>query len=379
LFEWLHENYPQVMITTGGIHATICYDQILKKYPYVIVVRGEGEITMAELAEKPPLQLVEGIAYNLMGKIVLTPPRPLIKDLDILPFPTHKYFQEYTSRVAANIMTSRGCPNKPACSYCSLNPTAGNVVRFRSVKNSVDEIEHIYKNFKNVKVIQFCDDAFFTRPCRVIEICDEIVRRGIKLKFICQARAKPCTREMALAMDRAGFYMITIGMESGDPQILKNIHKNFTVEDILHLYDVFKGTNVKIFVLQIVGCKGETWETIETTGKFVQRLQKMQYNFYAFPNLLMVFPGTEVYRDMVAAGIMTDDFWMTDKVAPVYTVEHSLEELMAMQEELIDWVSCDRLWTVNGFRKQWKLIPTIYWYKFWHFWWPRYVTKEEVW
>ena len=383
LFEWLHEHHPGIVITTGGIHATICYEQILKKYPYVIVVRGEGEITMEELAATlavpfADITSVDGIAIFREGKVVLTNPRALIKDLDILPFPNHKYFQEYTSRVAANIMTSRGCPF--SCSYCSLNPTSKKTVRFRSVKNSVDEIEYIYKTFPNVKVIQFCDDAFSTRPDRVIEICDEIVRRGIKLKFIAQMRAKPATREMARAMEWAGFYMITIGMETGDDQILKNIHKNFTINDVRHLYDVFEGTNVKIFVLQIVGCKGETWQTIENTGKFVQELQKRQYNFYAFPNLLMVFPGTEVYQDMKDAGILTDDYWMhPDALAPVYTVEHPLEELMKMQEELIDWVSCDRLWTLNGFRKQWKLIPTIYWYKFWHFIWPRYVTHEEVW
>jgi hypothetical protein len=93
----------------------------------------------------------------------------------------------------------------------------------------------------------------------------------------------------------------------------------------------------------------------------------------------MVFPGTELAKNMYDAGIITEDFWMTDALTPVYTVDHPLEELEAMQEELIDWVSCDRLWTWNGFRKQWRLIPAIYWYKFWHFIWPRYVTKEEVW
>jgi radical SAM superfamily enzyme YgiQ (UPF0313 family) len=378
LVEWLHKNYPSILITMGGIHATICYEQILKKYPYVVIVRGEGEITMAELAGSPANLLdTPGLAISVRGVPVLTEPRPLICDLDTLPFPNHRYFQESAHRVAANMMTSRGCPNR--CSFCCLNPTAGTTVRFRSVKNSVDEIEYIYKNFTNVKIIQFCDDAFFTRPSRVVAICNEIVKRGIKLKFICQARAKPCTREMAEAMQRAGFYMITIGMETGDPGILKGIHKNFSLADILNLYEVFKGTGIKIFVLQIVGLPGETWESMRNTGRFVQKLQGIQYNFYAFPNLAMVFPGTELARNMYKAGIITEDFWMTDTLTPVYTVDHPLAELEAMQEELIDWVSCDRLWTREGFRKQWRLIPAIYWYKFWHFIWPRYVTKEEVW
>jgi radical SAM superfamily enzyme YgiQ (UPF0313 family) len=378
LVEWLHLHYPEILITMGGIHATICYEQILKRYPYVVIVRGEGEITMSELASgEYSLKEVSGIAYHNEYEIVLTAPRPLICDLDTLPFPNHRYFQESAHRVAANIMTSRGCPNR--CSFCCLNPTAGTTVRFRSVKNSVDEIEYIYKTFPNVKVIQFCDDAFFTRPSRVVAICNEIVRRGIKLKFICQARAKPCTREMAEAMQRAGFYMITIGMETGDPGILKRIHKNFSLADILRLYKTFEGTGIKIFVLQIVGLPGETWESMRNTGRFVRKLQGLQYNFYAFPNLAMVFPGTELAEDMYKAGVITPDFWMGSALTPVYTVDHSLEELEAMQEELIDYVSCDRLWTLNGFRKQWRLIPAIHWYKFWHFIWPRYVTHEEVW
>ena len=377
LIEWLHDNYPQIIITVGGIHATVCYDQILRKYPYVIVVRGEGEITMEELAENPPLQLVEGIAYVRQGEVVLTPPRPLIKDLDMLPLPNHKHFHENADRNAANMITSRGCPNR--CSFCCLNPTSGTTVRFRSVKNTVDEIEYIYRNLTNVKIIQFCDDAFFTRPSRVIEICDEIVRRGIKLRYTAQARAKPCTPEMAQAMKRAGFYFVIIGMESGDDGILKKCHKNFTVADLERTNRIFAEVGLPVFQLMIVGLPGETWDTVKRTGETIQRFQKENYNYYAAPNIAMVFPGTELAEEMVKAGRLTEDYWMTNGMTPTYTVEHSEAELKAMQEELLDYVCCDRLWTRGGFGKQWHLIPQIYWYKFWHFWWPRHVSGELVW
>jgi radical SAM superfamily enzyme YgiQ (UPF0313 family) len=659
LVEWLHAQAPNVKIVMGGIHPTICYEQILKKYPYIVIIRGEGEVTFDELIKEwnrpvPKLLTIDGLALNVNDEVVLTAPRQLIQDLDSLPFPNHKYFQESCNRTAANMMTSRGCPNRclsgetiidttngkfkiedlvgqkpkiltrhpitkdclyaqtsivdktgeneplvrvsfkeggyidctpdhqfitfkngnqscgtrefvkeaselkpgesvraihreiqngsyetivwgrrkrelkhrlilesilgrgltegetchhldhntenniesnliltnphdhivsyhpeisqrmidnnPAkdlpheffvelgkmqqgvvrtsesklnyrnsklgeknpnykhglragtksrivevnhivesvtpieglqdtyclevpgydwfyandvlvhnCSFCCLNPTAGTTVRFRSVKNSVDEVEYIAKTFPNVKFIQFCDDAFFTKPSRVIEICNEIVRRNIKLKFVCQARAKPCTREMALAMQRAGFTMVTVGMETGDADVLKGTHKNFTLDDLVEMYKTFRGTGVRIIALEIVGLPGETWQSIENTGKFVQKIQKINYEYYAFPNLAMVFPGTELSRNMVKAGVITDDYWMNDERTPVYTVDHSLEELKDMQEELMTWVSCDKLFTKKGFLRQWHMIPTIYWYKIWHFWVPRFITHEEVW
>ncbi len=659
LIEHLHEKYPRVKIVMGGIHATICYDQILQKYPYIVIIRGEGELTFAELADEwrkpnPDLKNICGIAINEYGNVVLTSPRMLIEDLDTLPFPNHAYFQSNAKRNAANMMTSRGCEarclsgdtlidttngkfkikdlvgqqplvltrdpvtkeclysrasivaktgeneqllhitfkegghidctpdhqfiifkngnqscstrefvteasnlkhgdsvraihytlqhgkyiviawgrnahalqhqlvmeailkrkltakeqihhidhnptnnieknllltnsadhfkhhpeisqrmkeDNPAynlphdffvelgklqrgkvrsmesrinyrnskmgeknpnykhgnrsgvysrvpetnhvvqsvellqnkedtycmevpgydwfyandvlvhnCSFCCLNPTAGTVVRFRSVKNSVDEIEYIYKTFPNVKTIQFCDDTFTLRPGRVIEICDEIVRRGIKLKFICQARAKPCTREMALAMDRAGFYMVTVGMETGDPEVLKRTHKNFTHADILHMYECFEGTGVTLYMLEIVGLPGETWQSIENSGKFIQKTLHLQYTYFPFPNIAMVFPGTELYRNMKKAGFLTDEYWMTDNITPPYTVDHSYEELLKMHEELSTWVSCDQIFkSWKAFRRQWHLIPTIYLYKLRHFWIPRYLWGEEEW
>ena len=129
----------------------------------------------------------------------------------------------------------------------------------------------------------------------------------------------------------------------------------------------------------IVGLPGETWDTLRRTGETIQRFQKQNYNYYAAPNIAMVFPGTELCENMIQAGRITEDYWMTDGMTPTYTVEHTEAELKAMQDELLDYVCCDRLWTWNGFKKQWKLIPNIYWYKFWHFWVPRHITGELVW
>jgi radical SAM superfamily enzyme YgiQ (UPF0313 family) len=168
-------------------------------------------------------------------------------------------------------------------------------------------------------------------------------------------------------------------METGDDTVLRKCHKNFTIADLERMYKIFTDAGIPVFLLIIVGLPGETWDTVRRTGEVIRRLQGIQYNYYAAPNLAMVFPGTELEDTMIQAGIITDDFWMSDALTPVYTVEHPLEELEAMQNELLNYIDMDRLWTWKGFQKQWKLIPRIYWFKFWHFWYPRHILKEEIW
>lgn len=123
LIEYIHKNYPEINIVIGGIHASLMYEQILKKYPFLTAVLGEGELTFAELIPKlinkdNDFESINGIAFNKNGEIVKTKTRALIENLDILPFPKHEIF--FTEdRSLGNLLTSRGCPFN--CSFCCLD------------------------------------------------------------------------------------------------------------------------------------------------------------------------------------------------------------------------------------------------------------------
>jgi len=124
LLEYVHENYPDIKIIIGGIHTTIMYEQLLKKFPFAIAVLGEGEITFAELAKNlfqsnADLREVDGIAFNKNGSLVTTKTRDLIENLDDLPFPKHDIFLEDGKRTSACLLTTRGCPF--SCSFCCLD------------------------------------------------------------------------------------------------------------------------------------------------------------------------------------------------------------------------------------------------------------------
>lgn len=336
MIEYVHETHPEIKIVVGGIHATIMYRQLIEKYPYIIVVIGEGEVTFNEILEDRPLSSIDGIAFYSDGKLIKTENRELIYDLDSLPFPHHPMNPE---RKWSNIITSRGCT--ASCSFCSLNPNAKRIQRFRSAKNVVDEIEIIAKN-PNIKTIQFLDDAFLTNNNRVIEICEEIIKRGLnRIEFVCQARFKPFHKEMIPYLEKANFTSLMFGLETANENMLKACHKSIKQQDAINTITLLKDSRILYYPFLIVGLPGETRDTIIETAKFVQRLQKIKYMMYydeKNPGTLMVYPGTEVYEIMKAAGKITDDYWLTNSVAPFFTVEHSVDELMELRKLLVDHI-----------------------------------------
>ena len=369
--EYVHENYPNLQIVLGGIHATIMYEQIIKKYPYVIVIRGEGEITFVDLLgaleNHTSLFDIPGIAYYYHnGMVIATPDRELIEDLDILPFPEHHIFFSYRpvshprsrisecTRTFAGILTSRGCPNQ--CSFCCLNPVSKRTVRFRSIPNVIKEVQHLIKNFPTLTTIWIHDDSFFLNNNRVIEFCDEIIRLGIKIDFVCSGRVKPLSPGMILKLGQAGFKTVMLGLESGDNQILNSCHKGITQDDVTRAVELFAKSSIDLVLFLIVGLPGETIETITTTAKFIQKLQKIKYIFYQDIGILMVYPGTEVYQLMKDSGKITDDYWMTGQPTPVYTANNSAETLYEFKNLVLDHIAIHRVITINGFIHQWYMI-----------------------
>lgn len=361
LIEYIHKNYPHINLVIGGIHATIMYKQLLEKYPFLIIVLGEGEITLAELIdelqrENPNLSNINGIAFNLNDEIIKTKPRGLIENLDILPRLKHELFFD-GKRNSGGILTSRGCPFN--CSFCVLDTVSRKKVRYRSVKNVVDEIEYLTNKFQEMKEIWIHDDSFFLDNQRVIEICEEIVKRKIKMEFVCSGRMKPVSKELVKKLEAANFKLVNLGLESGNEKILQMAHKNITKADVVKVFKLFSDSLVALFTFLIIGLPGETPETLMETIKFVKKLQKIKYVLYKNMAILTIYPGTEVYEIAKAYGIINDDFWLSDKSVPLFTVEHSQKELFDYKEIMLNHLSLDRFWTRAGFKAQFTMIPWI--------------------
>jgi len=201
--------------------------------------------------------------------------------------------------------------------------------------NVVDEVEYIMKTFPQIKKIEFSDDTFTLNEERVKNFCREILKRNIKMRFVCSARINPASDEMFSLMEQAGFEEVRFGIETGSPRMLVSIHKGITQEEILRTFNIAaKYKKIKFVKFLMVGFPGETDETIGETIELVKKLQKIIPMDFFCASPLWVYPGTEVYESMKAAGKIDDSYWLTNKPCPYYTVDHSEEKLQAMANRI---------------------------------------------
>jgi anaerobic magnesium-protoporphyrin IX monomethyl ester cyclase len=319
LIEFIHVTYPNTRIVLGGIHASVMADQLIRKFPYVMIVKGEGEIASNKILNGMwnPGTVVEG---------------ETIENLDELPFPNHALFWNQR-RTTACLLTSRGCNFR--CSFCVLDSISRRRVRFRSVKNVVDEIESLCATFTSLRRIWIHDDNFLLDNKRAIEICREIRRRNIRLIFICSGRIKPLSRELVQELEMTGFANILFGLESGSQEILKRCHKGITPEDAINAIELLKDSEMSATFFLIAGLPGEDDSTIDETIDLVQRMQAIKPIYYEDIGMLIVYPGTEVYKIAKEKGIIDDDYWLTDRPTPFYTAEHSLEHMYRLKDKLL--------------------------------------------
>ncbi|NWF56468.1 MAG: cobalamin B12-binding domain-containing protein, partial [Syntrophaceae bacterium] len=217
--QYCKEKMPQTTAVMGGPHVTFTDEETLRRFPGVdIIVRGEGEATARELIQAlekgESLERVKGLTFRRNGKLQRTEDRPFIPDLDVLPIPDRTLFplsRYLAMRVPASILSSRGCPMD--CSFCVGHRMTGRKGRFRNPLRVVDEIEAaLLLGFEEVCI----DDDLFTRKrSHVYTICDEILRRGLKINLYIFARVDTVDAPLLKKLREAGCRMICFGLESG--------------------------------------------------------------------------------------------------------------------------------------------------------------------
>lgn len=292
------------LIVLGGVHASALPEQTLGNYPeFDIVVIGEGEYTMRELCEaiqsdRKELDNIKGIAFRKNGRVIKTPPREWISDLDGLPFPARHLVNMEGYKIqphmnigkkTATMITSRGCPFN--CIFCSAHINMGRGYRPHSPKRVIAEIEHLKQNY-GIQHIYFHDDTITVQKDRVAEICNLLLAKKIGISWICMARVNSLSEDLAALMKKAGCYGIGFGVESGDETVLKNIKKGITLEQCRAAYRYCKKFGIRTYATLMFGNPGETKESAEKTIKFAIELDPDIAMFY----VLTPFPGSEVFN-----------------------------------------------------------------------------------
>jgi len=289
-------------LVLGGPHATLSKENILKEAPEVdFVVCGEGEETFAELVDGLSSK---GEVSGILGTVdrnAVNPPRPLIQDLDRLPFPARhllpndRYNYVFAKRKTITTMfTSRGCPYQ--CIFCDKS-VFGSQCRLRSAENVLAEIGEILDCSEDVSIV-FYDDLFTLKKERVIRICEGILERGFKFDWKCEGRVDRIDGEMLGWMKKAGCSMIAYGVESGNQSGLDYLRKNTKLENAKKAFALTHKSGIGTMAYFILGIPVETYEDEIKTIEFAKELNPD----YAQFSVLSPFPGTELYETAIKDG-----------------------------------------------------------------------------
>lgn len=289
---------PGALIVAGGPHPSAVPQETLQDIPDLdVCIIGEGEATMQEITTGKALSDINGIAYRKNENIVLNQPREFIKNLDELPYPARDIFplKKYRTHPPYGrknpyftIITSRGCPFQ--CAYCSKDVFQQNY-RAMSPQRIVDEIKMLVKNY-GAKEIHFYDDDFTVDMARGEAICDEILRRNLKIIWSCNTRVDLVNEKLLKKMKQAGCWLISYGVESGDEQILKSINKGFSVSQVIAAFEITRQIGIKTLAYFMVGLPGETKETVQKT---IALSKKIKPDFVSFGSLV-VYPGSRLFK-----------------------------------------------------------------------------------
>jgi len=306
---------PEAVILIGGPHVSIYPTEILSNNEFDIAVIGEGEYTIIELVDKletnSDVDSVKGIAYRKNGKIYKTDSRPLIENLDELPFPARsllpnkKYFYPLGKRKPfTTVITSRGCPFN--CIFClrASGLHFGRKYRIRSPSNIIEELEELINQF-NIKEIFFYDDVFTLNQSRIKKLCKEIINHKLDISWNCRTRVDTISLKLLRIMKKAGCEKIHYGIESGDARILMNLKKNITISQIRNAFSWTKLNEIETFAYIMLGAPGETSISIRRTMQLIKDINPTYIGFF----ITTLFPGTDLYSYALRHGLLSHDVW----------------------------------------------------------------------
>lgn len=321
-----------IKIIFGG--PQVCYiPQEVIVLPYVdIVTIGEGEALLLSILNQGfrDLENIPNIYFkDRSGKVISTGRKPVPADLDRLPYPArhlldaNEYKRKWPEVPTFTMITSRGCPYR--CTFCSLPPQEKKY-RTRDPFKVVDEIEHLIKTY-DARTIAFMEDNFALDKKHVIKICEEIIKRKIKIRWSCETRVNNVTRDLLARMKEAGLWNIFLGVESGSQNILDLLKKDITIEEIKTAFAWCKELGIETFASFMLGIPGETRNDVFDSFDFMSSLQPSQFSFQTYVGI----PGSELYEFMKSNKLYSAAW---ESVLFVSTKQLPRKEIIKLEKEI---------------------------------------------
>jgi anaerobic magnesium-protoporphyrin IX monomethyl ester cyclase len=287
---------PEINIILGGPHITALPVETLQEYPWIdLGLVGEGEISLNELMKRSKsqdsLSFIPGLVYRRNGQICFNSQRQYIHDLDQIPFPD---WDSFLPARAYPILSSRGCPYK--CNFCMR--ISGQRLRKRSPENVLEEIDYLINSF-SPKKLTFHDETFGLDKKWTHQILDGMIEREFnkKIRWEATTRVDMADYDLFVKMKKANCSFLGFGIESGNPEILKQTKKKITLEQAERAVELARKARLSIGSMFIIGHPNETREAIKDTINFAAKLDTDM----TACGIMVPYPGTEI-AEMVKQG-----------------------------------------------------------------------------
>lgn len=347
---------------TMGTHVTGLTKETMRDFPCLdYIIRLEPEYTFKELIEKLETKRnassVKGIAYRRNGKVFINPDRDYSKNLDFLPIPLQellplkKYAMPFVGSNFTFVLASRGCPYR--CIFCRQAVMWHRKVRFRSPVKIVAELKRLEE--LGVKSINFQSDTLTVNRKWTVKLCELIIREGIKIRWLCNARCDTVDLQLLKLMKKAGCWLIGYGIESGSQKILNRCKKDLTLKQVEKAVLWTKQAGIDVWGWFVIGLPGESPTTIRQTINFSKKLPLDLANFaFAAP-----YPGTEFYEEVDKKDLLVSHNW--EDYDQNYSAVVSYPGLSALQiEKAIKRATLE--WTLRPGPIIWLLKGIKDWY-----------------
>lgn len=310
---------PGIKVIFGGAHVSALREKILEKFPVIdFSITGEGEVTLTELIQSRGEDAVniEGLVHRALdGSVYANTFRSKLVELDTLPFPAYSKLQGYPETYKLPIfnypktpntscISSRGCPY--ACSYCDRSVFKRSF-RYNSAEYLYEHLRYLKRQF-GIRHVNFYDDQFTFNRKRVEAFTELMMKRPLSMTFNCAVRADHVDGDLIKMMRKAGCWMISLGIESGDQNLLAQHRQNVDLDMMSEKIHMISQAGIRVKGLFMVGLPGETTGSIRRSIRFYKSLPIDEINVAKFTP----FPGTPLYENLDQSGEFNEDWEKMD-------------------------------------------------------------------
>ena len=360
LAERIKSARPDIQIVFGGVHVSSMGAALLEQFDLIdYLCQGEGEMTLAELASGRRPERIDGLIWRNNGRPTTNAPRSVFADLDALPFPAYDKLEgfpkgyhlplfSFIQSPGATMVTSRGCPYR--CSYCDRSVFKRSY-RFNSAEYIYEHMRYLRKQF-GVRHINIYDDLFTANRQRTLALCKLLVQKPLGMQFNCAIRVGQTDDELLKSLKKAGCLMLSLGIETGDPDLLEFHKPGVRADDIRATVRQIQANQLRVKGLFMMGLPGETEVSIQKTSDYVLSLELDDMNMSKFTP----FHGAPIWPRISEFGTFEEDWKKMNCINFVFVPKgiDSIEKLEQLYNMHVKRFYTSKQWRRKFMKRLWQ-------------------------